>query len=137
LIQSGTWTDDCFHPNTFSGTPPGTFSLPITAHFGSPIQLSVILSASDAASWDYLTPGAATATGDVAHTLTWGGFTEVRDAQGDLVTDYTVTSDSGTDWSKPVPETGTVLLMGAGIVGLAMRNRGVRGARPGGHPSGG
>ena len=55
-------------------------------------------------------------------TATWGGFLEVRDAQGNLVTDYTVVSLSGVDWSKPVaapvPEPGTLMQMLLGIAVL-------------------
>ncbi|HUL02435.1 MAG TPA: hypothetical protein VLV16_04285 [Gemmatimonadales bacterium] len=117
--QSGTWTDyPCFNTHTFSGTPPGIFSLTAPVLFGSPAQLSVNLSALSNESWLDFASGSATAEGDFAHTLTWGGFTEVRDAQGNLVTNYSVTSDSGTDWSKPAPEPATAVLVATGLIAL-------------------
>ena len=125
-IQSGTWTDyPCFGTHTFTGSPPGNFSLTGTFIFGAPSVLTMILSANSNESWLDGFSGAATAEGDFAHTLTWGGFTEVRDANGNLVTSYTVTSDSGTDWSKPVavPEPATISLVATGLVALGVRRR--------------
>ncbi|HVN40722.1 MAG TPA: PEP-CTERM sorting domain-containing protein [Myxococcota bacterium] len=126
LIQSGTWTDyPCFGTHTFTGTPPGSFSFTGTVFFGAPAGLTVILSANSNESWLDTFSGAATAEGDFAHTLTWGGFTQVRDANGNLVTNYTLTSDSGTDWSKPVavPEPATISLVATGLVALGARRR--------------
>jgi hypothetical protein len=49
---------------------------------------------------------------DFRHTLAWGGITSVTNAStGEPITDWTVTSDSGFDYSRGVPEpTSTVLL---------------------------
>jgi hypothetical protein len=42
--------------------------------------------------------------GALAHTLTWGGITHVTNAEtGEEITDYTITSESGFDYTKPFP----------------------------------
>ncbi|MGD9634116.1 MAG: hypothetical protein AB7G28_06875 [Pirellulales bacterium] len=54
--------------------------------------------------------GTAIALNDVSHTLRWGGITSVIDlSTGEPITDWTLTSDSGFDWTKPapIPEPGT------------------------------
>ncbi len=51
---------------------------------------------------------------------TWGGITEVRDSGGNLVTDYSFSSTSGTNFAQPVPEPTTAslgLLAAAALVG--------------------
>jgi hypothetical protein len=53
------------------------------------------------------------------HTLLWGGIESVRDATtGAPITDWTITSDSGFDYSKPadVPEPSTAALLAIGCV---------------------
>jgi hypothetical protein len=67
-------------------------------------------------------------TSDMEHTATWGGFVEVRDANGNLVNDYAFSSTSGTNYVAPVPEPGTMglFLASAGALGLARRRRGAR-----------
>ena len=51
------------------------------------------------------------------HTLRWGGIESVRDATtGEPITDWTITSDSGFDYSKPadVPEPTSAILLLSG-----------------------
>lgn len=50
---------------------------------------------------------------DLEHTANWGGFGAVRDANGNLVTDYSFSSGSGFDYTQPVtsvPEPGSAAL---------------------------
>ena len=57
--------------------------------------------------------GLAIAIADASHTLTWGGIISVTNADtGELITDYTLTSASGFDYTHPfagpIPEPGSV-----------------------------
>lgn len=54
---------------------------------------------------------------------TWGGFTEVRDSGGNLVTDYSFSSGSGTSYVQPVPEPATASLLLLAAAGFAGRRR--------------
>lgn len=65
---------------------------------------------------------------DASHSVYWNGISSMTDSQGRAVTSYTLTSESGTDWSRDlaipaVPEPTTALLMLAGLAGLAWRRR--------------
>jgi hypothetical protein len=56
-----------------------------------------------------------------ADTLTWGGITKVTDFNtGEVITDWTITSESGFDYSKPfpVPEPHSCGLLLGAVVGL-------------------
>lgn len=75
---------------------------------------------------------AVTATSDFFSTVEWAGIDSVRDAQGNLVSDWSVTSASGFDYSRsyaaqvasvPEPETYAMMLAGLGLVGWAARRR--------------
>ena len=62
--------------------------------------------------------GTAIAIGDVLHTLAWDVITSVTDADtGALVTDWTLTSDSGFDYTRAaaVPEPPSLFLLGTGL----------------------
>jgi hypothetical protein len=49
--------------------------------------------------------GSATAVLDMGHTFTWGGITSVTDADtGEPISNWTLTSASGTDWATLAPE---------------------------------
>jgi hypothetical protein len=62
---------------------------------------------------------------DSQHTFGWQGLSNVQDEFGNLV-DYSVTSDSGTDWSMPanvVPIPAAVYLFGSGLALLGWFRR--------------
>jgi cysteine-rich repeat protein len=94
--------------------------------FGAPIDLFVEGIATATAQ------GEAVATADFANTIEWGGITEIRDADGTPVVDFTVISDSGVDWSEPVeaPEPGSVAMAVTGAAVLLLRSRLRRPRRP-------
>lgn len=55
-------------------------------------------------------------------TASWGGIVNLRDSSGNPVTDFTVTSDSGADYSQAIPEpTSAALLAVVGLCLLASR----------------
>jgi hypothetical protein len=63
---------------------------------------------------------------DFSHTLTWGPVTTVTDAvTGEVIHDWTITSQSGFDYGSPVsdgspvPEPATLVLFGVGFAALA------------------
>ena len=53
------------------------------------------------------------ADADFSRTFEWIGVGDVFNANGDLVTDYGMTSQSGTDWTTPTPGTVSLLVMAA------------------------
>lgn len=59
--------------------------------------------------------GSAFAISDLSHTLRWGGITSVVDADtGEPITDWTLTSESGFDWTHaavPEPSSGLAILI--------------------------
>jgi hypothetical protein len=105
------------------GDPIATFTgTPLDFLFGVPFDLNVFLSAS-AQAVAGVASFTSTASADLGSTLEWGGILELRDGAGNLVTDYAVTSESGTDWSQPVPEPATVVLVAMGLLPLATAAR--------------
>ena len=76
------------------------------------------------------------ANSNFASTGTWGGISSAHLADGTVVRDLSVGSDSGFDWSHaysavlppvpPVPEPGTfgLIMAGLGLTGCAVRRRG-------------
>lgn len=104
---------------SFTGDPIADFtSTPVPFVFGIPIDLTVGLSAvAQAVAGEEAVTSSADA--NLEQTLTWGGISEVRNLAQDLVTDYSVASESGVDWSQPVPEPAMALCAGAALLGLA------------------
>ena len=108
--------------------PSPVVPLIFTAFSGIPFTLYMQLDAEASASvlsFDATTGngGNAGATSDFSQTLLWGGISGVTDSQGNPITDWTVTSDSGFDYSQPAtePEPSTLLLLGISMAGLLQR----------------
>lgn len=97
--------------------------------WGQPFAFSFVLEVSGDATASVSEPGravVATFVGDFGHTMTWAGIQDLRDANGDPVLDFEVTSASGTDYRDrivPVPEPGTALPMLAGLAAVARLRR--------------
>ena len=67
---------------------------------------------------------------DASHSVYWEGISSVTDGNGNAVTGYKLTSDSGTDWTRnfavapaPVPEPSVAILMLAGLAAFGLRRR--------------
>lgn len=78
--------------------------------------------------------GAMTSTfdGEFSQTVTWGGGTRVSVLEtGEVLSNYTITSESGFDYSKPfpVPEPAGLLPLAPTIGLLALRHRAAGRAR--------
>jgi hypothetical protein len=100
--------------------------------FGTPFSIHFVVAltgGADAASVGEDGPGLAAGAimiADFQNTFTWTGIQDLRDAGGEPVLDFTVTSLSGTDYRDrivPVPESGTALPVLAGLAALARQRR--------------
>lgn len=106
----------------FSGDPFGVFTA--TGHFqygfAAPIDVELTGSAQTRLDLSFVS---GTATFDLAHSLYWAGLSDVRDNAGNLVTTFSISSDSGVDWTRslvPVPEPSSQLLFCFGLAGLGI-----------------
>lgn len=73
--------------------------------------------------------GISTAGTDFSHTVTWGGVVGIYDSNGQLLSDYSLTSASGADWTRPFtapvpePESYAMMLVGLGLLRLMVRRK--------------
>lgn len=115
------------------GFPSGTFTSPPLAYtFGDPITISMSLRAA------MLQHAAATGAPLFAelryrNTATFTGLT-VLDAQGSPVASYSISSESGTPYPRPVPEPGESWLLVAGGLTLLGPGRLLRRSSPTAQP---
>ncbi len=128
------------HPGIPGGDPAGLYIQDhfgggvVTFTFGTPFEIGANISLSGVAqaglpdtSGPYLSY-AASMVGDFGNTLTWAGLSDLRDAAGESIPDFSVASLSGTDYrfaiaAPPVPEPGSLLLWAAGLAGLRYATR--------------
>jgi hypothetical protein len=114
---------------------PGVYTISLDFKFGSPIQMYMwgdayaytSAFANNSGTAGYIYPDSnISAVADFGHTINWGGFLGLTDAQGNAVSSYTVTSLSGLDYgvaSVPEPETYAMIMTGLGFVVFATRRR--------------
>jgi len=91
--------------------------------FGTPFEINVLLSLSAGKNGGFLPSGSARFVGDLGNSITWEGVSEVRDAQGNLVTGFTANGSSGTDYTQPIPEPATGSLLALGLCAFGARRR--------------
>jgi hypothetical protein len=102
--QSGVLLQTPGEAPQFSGDPlPLVLAIPFDVALGSPVDVFVQLTEVGDTNVSAGFGGNNTFDGDFSHSLRWGGISEMRDDQGNLI-NFSVTSDSGFDYSKPVPE---------------------------------
>lgn len=107
------------------------FSYDLFSGVEKAIQLKLQVSGTASAGGSHLSffnAGSAAAgfTADFSHTLEWGGITKVTNLlTGEVVTDWTVTSASGYDYSQLflVPEPSSWLLLFGGVTALRLSRR--------------
>lgn len=93
----------------------------INVQVGASSSLKLTLTASSGNGGAVTAPGSALSDFGGDGGLTWGGISEVT-YQGEPIA-YTITSESGTDWTQPVPEPGAVAGFGAAVALALLRKR--------------
>ena len=124
----------------FGGTadissPPMPTSIPLTftVQSGVPFDFTLFLTLSSQVSVGSETTdggdvaGSASSSADYSHTLDWGGISSVVDANGNPVTNYSVTSASGFNYANayptPEPSTWVMVLGGLTLLGFCIRRK--------------
>lgn len=131
LVTRGVALNGVFETQNVSDLT-GTFSFDIPFQFGVSFQLFASLNAETQA-LAFFTTDDASASSNFGSSGYWSGISGVRLSTGEIVSDYSLTSDSGFDWrqsfkSQPdpvsVPAPGSVWLLGSAMAGfLAVRKR--------------
>jgi hypothetical protein len=110
--------------------PPRSLPLTFDFAFGFPIQLGFQLTTlvrADAGTDNFRGSGAgAAATLDYGNTVAWDGITGVFDQTGAPITNYSVLSESGFDYTQsavPEPAAWLLLIVGFGLCGASLRQQ--------------
>lgn len=123
--------------STTTGAGLGSESFTLEFIFGQAITFNMlghVYSTANATYDYYASQGGSSATSsfaaDMSHTMAWGGISELRDAQGNLLSDFSaVSASSGYDYryAYAVPEPSVSAMMGAGLlITLAWKRRQTR-----------
>ncbi|RYG23430.1 PEP-CTERM sorting domain-containing protein [bacterium] len=99
-----------------------TFTVPFT--YGTPFELGIFANAVAGARSSSGVGGISTAEIDFKNTILWNGISSVLDPSGQGVSDFSIVSASGTDWTQPVPEPGTMAALTLGVAALLRRRKG-------------
>jgi hypothetical protein len=131
------WADSYHEINSFLTVDPNNyqkdpiFGIPMTLYFTNNVPLPISLdvtaySLAQVSDHDTTTPnrngGSAITYLNMGDTFTWGGITSVTDADtGEPISDWTLTSASGTDWATAAtPEPSTLVCAASGIALLGL-----------------
>lgn len=113
----------------------GSHQFTIPFAFDQPINVSMVVdvvaaasagsSCSSVSSGVLCTSNGVMSSADFSHTVYWAGISSVKDANGQLVSQFSALSaDSGLDYAiSAVPEPGTGLLLSLGLGGAALLRR--------------
>jgi hypothetical protein len=109
----------------FQGDKFGTYTLkPVAFTYGRSFVMTVKMSAG---TFSRTVPNGSTdVENDLSFTTTWKGFGGVFDDQGAPVSNFSVTSNTGTDWSQPVPEPSATACATAALVMLGVLRKRTR-----------
>jgi hypothetical protein len=125
-VRNGSATDSFVIPYDVPVGLAGTVTLTLNLYLQS---YSIFMPAIDGV----VDAGSATGSADSLHTMTWQGIAELRDANGQAISDFTAISETtGIDYRHAVaavPEPGTGVLLMAGLGGIAAMVHGRRGRR--------
>lgn len=102
--KNGSILSEDYYLMYFDGTTEGNNflgqerSVQVPFVFGQPMELKLFIE-SAARAYNYR---GADAIADFEHTVTWGGFVSVKDANSSEVTNYTATANSGANFVEPI-----------------------------------
>jgi MYXO-CTERM domain-containing protein len=122
-------TGQLFFHGVYGGDALGAHSHTFTVANGVQVFLSVQLGGGEGGDGVFPDTADGSAIDDLAHSFSWGGVSSVTMSDGTPVSSFTVTSQSGTDWSKPfvdaaaAPEPGAAGLTAVVLAGLGLMRR--------------
>jgi len=123
-LQQGQWRVSTFASGTSDSRVVSdmiTFAVPIT--FGDGFTFGIYGFASAGKRSSSGVPGTSSASIDFGNTITWGGINAILDANGNEIANYTLTSDTGLDWTGVVPAPGASVVFAMGMTGVVRRRR--------------
>jgi hypothetical protein len=116
------------HSNELNILPPDVIPVRFLYEIGKPFSIDFTLSLHTygTASSGYADTSTVlmSTDADFTHTVSWGGISEITDhATGEVIDNWTITSESGFDYSRPfpVPEPSTFVLAAIGIAAICTK----------------